>query len=131
MSKKNMKKHGEKNCLCPAAPQFVKGDIQSLDLVLHLLASEEVDTVMHFAAQVLFFGNRSCCTASCPANMAACRACVLQAFLPAVHVRGRHDVHGRRECMQPSYRAYPTKLLIAHEAQAASGCCGLICFLTK
>jgi len=30
----------------------VKGDIQSLDLVLHLLASEEVDTVMHFAAQV-------------------------------------------------------------------------------
>jgi len=32
--------------------QFVKGDIQSLDQVLHLLASEEVDTVMHFAAQV-------------------------------------------------------------------------------
>jgi dTDP-glucose 4,6-dehydratase len=31
--------------------KFVKGDIQSLDLVLHLLASEEVDTVMHFAAQ--------------------------------------------------------------------------------
>ena len=30
----------------------MKGDIQSLDLVLHLLASEEVDTVMHFAAQV-------------------------------------------------------------------------------
>ena len=35
-----------------AAMQFVKGDIQSLDLVLHLLSSEEVDTVMHFAAQV-------------------------------------------------------------------------------
>jgi len=36
----------------PLCAQFVKGDIQSLDLVLHLLASEEVDTVMHFAAQV-------------------------------------------------------------------------------
>ena len=32
--------------------QFVKGDIQSLDLVLHVMKTEEVDTVMHFAAQV-------------------------------------------------------------------------------
>lgn len=31
--------------------KFVKGDIQSLDLVLHVLKTEEVDTVMHFAAQ--------------------------------------------------------------------------------
>ena len=30
----------------------MKGDIQSLDLVLHVLKTEEVDTVMHFAAQV-------------------------------------------------------------------------------
>jgi FlaA1/EpsC-like NDP-sugar epimerase len=42
----------------------VKGDIQSLDLVLHLLASEEVDTVMHFAAQVPLL-EKSCCVASC------------------------------------------------------------------
>lgn len=32
--------------------RFVKGDIQSLDLVLHVLDKEEVDTIMHFAAQV-------------------------------------------------------------------------------
>lgn len=32
--------------------QFVKGDIQSLDLVSHVLASEKIDTIMHFAAQV-------------------------------------------------------------------------------
>lgn len=32
--------------------QFVKGDIQSLDLILHVMKAEEVDTVMHFAAQV-------------------------------------------------------------------------------
>ena len=30
---------------------FVKGDIQSMDLVCHLLQSENIDTVMHFAAQ--------------------------------------------------------------------------------
>jgi UDP-glucose 4-epimerase len=35
------------------ALQFVKGDIQSADLVRHLLVAEEVDTIMHFAAQVL------------------------------------------------------------------------------
>ena len=32
--------------------QFVKGDIQSMDLLGFVLSSEEVDTVMHFAAQV-------------------------------------------------------------------------------
>jgi dTDP-D-glucose 4,6-dehydratase len=32
--------------------RFVKGSIQSLDLVSHVLESEEIDTVMHFAAQV-------------------------------------------------------------------------------
>ena len=31
--------------------RFVKGDIQSMDLVSFLLESERVDTVMHFAAQ--------------------------------------------------------------------------------
>lgn len=34
------------------AAQFIKGDIQSADLLSFLLASEEIDTVMHFAAQV-------------------------------------------------------------------------------
>jgi dTDP-D-glucose 4,6-dehydratase len=32
--------------------RFVKGSIQSLDLVSHVLESENIDTVMHFAAQV-------------------------------------------------------------------------------
>ena len=35
--------------------RFVKGDIQCMDLVSHVLEKEEIDTVMHFAAQV-----RSC-----------------------------------------------------------------------
>lgn len=32
--------------------RFVKGDIQSIDLVSHVLEKENVDTIMHFAAQV-------------------------------------------------------------------------------
>lgn len=32
--------------------KFVKGDIQSMDLLTYVLQVEEVDTVMHFAAQV-------------------------------------------------------------------------------
>jgi dTDP-D-glucose 4,6-dehydratase len=40
--------------------RFVKGSIQSLDLVSHILESEEIDTVMHFAAQVRL---RLCCQA--------------------------------------------------------------------
>lgn len=32
--------------------KFVKGDIQSIDLVSHVLERENVDTIMHFAAQV-------------------------------------------------------------------------------
>jgi hypothetical protein len=32
--------------------RFVKGSIQSLDLVAHVMQAEEIDTVMHFAAQV-------------------------------------------------------------------------------
>jgi dTDP-D-glucose 4,6-dehydratase len=32
--------------------RFVKGDIQSIDLVSHVLQKEDVDTIMHFAAQV-------------------------------------------------------------------------------
>ena len=32
--------------------QFVKGDIQCADLVRFVLESEEIDTIMHFAAQV-------------------------------------------------------------------------------
>ena len=31
--------------------KFVKGDIRSQDLVLYLFRTEEIDTVMHFAAQ--------------------------------------------------------------------------------
>jgi len=31
----------------------VKGDITSADLVNYLLASEKIDTIMHFAAQVV------------------------------------------------------------------------------
>ena len=32
--------------------QFVQGDLQSLDLLNYILGAEEIDTVMHFAAQV-------------------------------------------------------------------------------
>lgn len=32
--------------------QLVKGDIQSADLIGHLLTQHNIDTVMHFAAQV-------------------------------------------------------------------------------
>jgi hypothetical protein len=39
-------------CSAPPAPQFVKGDIQSMDLLTFVLAAEQIDTVMHFAAQV-------------------------------------------------------------------------------
>ncbi|PRW61216.1 GDP-L-fucose synthase 2 [Chlorella sorokiniana] len=31
--------------------KFIKGDIQSADLVVHVLEAEQIDTVMHFAAQ--------------------------------------------------------------------------------
>ena len=32
--------------------QFIKGDIQSGDLLSYILDTEKIDTVMHFAAQV-------------------------------------------------------------------------------
>ena len=32
--------------------QFIKGDIQSGDLLSYILETEKIDTVMHFAAQV-------------------------------------------------------------------------------
>jgi dTDP-D-glucose 4,6-dehydratase len=32
--------------------KFVKGDIQCIDLLSHVLEKEDVDTIMHFAAQV-------------------------------------------------------------------------------
>jgi hypothetical protein len=39
--------------LCLPAPlQFIKGDIQSMDLLSFVLLTEQIDTVMHFAAQV-------------------------------------------------------------------------------
>lgn len=38
-----------------SALQFVKGDIQCADLVRFVLDSEEIDTIMHFAAQVSYF----------------------------------------------------------------------------
>ncbi len=31
--------------------QFIKGDIQSADLLSYVLETEKIDTVMHFAAQ--------------------------------------------------------------------------------
>lgn len=38
-----------RRCLLPR--RFIKGDIQSSDLVVHILEQEQIDTVMHFAAQ--------------------------------------------------------------------------------
>jgi len=35
----------------PLVLQFVKGDLQSADLLNHILSHENIDTVMHFAAQ--------------------------------------------------------------------------------
>jgi hypothetical protein len=32
--------------------QFIKGDIQSMDLLSFVLLTEQIDTIMHFAAQV-------------------------------------------------------------------------------
>ena len=45
-----------------AAPgfKFIKGDLQSGDLLSYILSTERIDTVMHFAAQVLF----ACCSFS-------------------------------------------------------------------
>jgi dTDP-D-glucose 4,6-dehydratase len=38
--------------LSPPSPRrFIKGDIQSSDLIVHVLEQEQIDTVMHFAAQ--------------------------------------------------------------------------------
>jgi hypothetical protein len=39
--------------------QLVKGDIQSMDLLTFVLQAEEIDTIMHYAAQV-----RACTSAS-------------------------------------------------------------------
>ena len=33
--------------------QFVQGDLQSADLLNYVLTAEDIDTVMHFAAQVI------------------------------------------------------------------------------
>ena len=41
----------EAACISDAA-QFIKGDIQSGDLLRYVMDTEEIDTVMHFAAQV-------------------------------------------------------------------------------
>lgn len=43
-------------CPCPATQtsgpcRFIKGDIQSADLIVHILEQEQIDTIMHFAAQ--------------------------------------------------------------------------------
>ena len=43
--------HASANAACLLA-QFVKGDLQSGDLLSYVLRSESVDTVLHFAAQV-------------------------------------------------------------------------------
>ncbi len=60
-------------CMLIPLPQFVKGDIQSADLVTHILKSEDIDTIMHFAAQVgidVLMGELTCmsyghCNTSC------------------------------------------------------------------
>lgn len=52
--------------------RFVKGSIQSLDLISHVLESENIDTVMHFAAQVR---PRSCCLRCCMVRRALARHC--------------------------------------------------------
>ncbi len=54
--------------------KFLKGDIQSMDLLTFLLKAENVDTVMHFAAQVRYYycaagrerrrGSKGCAAAS-------------------------------------------------------------------
>lgn len=46
-------------------PQFIKGDIQSMDLLSFVMLTEQIDTVMHFAAQVgapwlVFFPQQRC-----------------------------------------------------------------------
>lgn len=38
--------------VCSSFLQLVKGDIQSMDLLSFVLQAEEIDTIMHFAAQV-------------------------------------------------------------------------------
>jgi len=35
----------------PHLNRFIKGDIQSADLIVHILEQEQIDTIMHFAAQ--------------------------------------------------------------------------------
>jgi len=37
--------------LLRAPCRFIKGNIQSADLIVHILEQEQIDTVMHFAAQ--------------------------------------------------------------------------------
>merc|ERR1719215_1672737 len=47
--------------------KFVKGDVKSADLINHVIATEEIDTVMHFAAQTHVdnsFGNSIVFTSS-------------------------------------------------------------------
>jgi hypothetical protein len=46
--------------------QFIKGDIQSMDLLSFVLLTEQIDTVMHFAAQVRTAQRfRVCCCYPC------------------------------------------------------------------
>jgi dTDP-D-glucose 4,6-dehydratase len=42
-------RHSTDSVVCS---QFIKADIQSADLISHVLQTEEIDTIMHFAAQV-------------------------------------------------------------------------------
>lgn len=54
--------------------QFVKGDIQSADLVRHIFDQEKIDTVMHFAAQVSVKSMQFCVAVLlCMKSLAACR----------------------------------------------------------
>ena len=54
--------HGMPADACGTPPsQFVKADIQSADLISHVLQTEEIDTIMHFAAQVGRCGKQGIC----------------------------------------------------------------------
>lgn len=59
--------------------QFIKGDLQSGDLLSYILETEKIDTVMHFAAQVRWH---------CPGGDAAHRTVLV----------GTHGCHSASQC---------------------------------
>jgi hypothetical protein len=67
--------------------RFVKGDIQSMDLLAYVLRTEEVDTVMHFAAQVSSGGHVGARTLGPLAPLH---------FPSSMHVASSHCLRARR-----------------------------------